>query len=132
MTSGWGNNTNLEAALIMILNKGIEYGVSPDEMPENLIIISDMEIDQCTDKSWNFYDGIERMFWKHGYKIPNVVFWNVCSRHNTFLADSKRKGVQLISGSAISSFKHLIENINSTPIQLMEKVIGSDRYSGIR
>ena len=131
--SNWGMNTDLEAALLKILDVAIENKCSQEEMPKSLIIISDMEIDGCTDQKHGeqFYDYVSRVYEERGYKIPNVVFWNVDSRHDIFLADKSRKGVQLVSGQSASTFKHLIGCIDKTPVEMMYFVLNSERYQAI-
>lgn len=130
----WGGNTDLEKALLRILDVAIENRCSQEEMPKSLIIISDMEIDRCTSQNHreNFYDYVSRVYEDHGYKIPNVVFWNVDSRHDVFLADKDRKGVQLVSGQSASTFKNLIGYVDKTPVEMMYSVLNSERYQVIQ
>ena len=66
-----------------------------------------------------------------GYEIPNVVFWNVNSRQNLFLADGTRKGVQLCSGQSPSTFKMIMDNIGLLPAEMMDKIVNSERYQPI-
>lgn len=127
----WNNNTDLKAAFDLVLDIAVENHVSADEMPKSLIVISDMEIDNCGNKDWTFYDKMRAKFEKHGYEIPNIVFWNVESRNDVFHADKTRKGVQLCSGQSTSVFKQLMSCIGYTPVEMMEKVIGSERYDCI-
>jgi hypothetical protein len=129
-TNSWGSNTNLEKAFNNILDIAIKNHVSPDEMPKSLIIISDMEIDSCTG-SFMFYDSMRAKFAQYGYEIPNIVFWNVASRHDVFHADKTRKGVQLVSGQSATTFKQVMQCIGMTPTEAMHKVIDSERYSCI-
>ena len=68
----------------------------------------------------------------YGYEIPNIIFWNVNSRHDVFHADSKRKGVQLCSGQSTTVFKQVMSCIGMTPSEAMKSVINSDRYSCIK
>ena len=75
---------------------------------------------------------MEKRFADAGYQIPNVVFWNVNSRHDIFHADSTRKGLQLCSGQSITVFKQLLESIGFNPVEMMEKTINSERYEAIR
>ena len=132
--ANWQMNTDLEAALLKILDVAIENHCSQEEMPKSLIIISDMEIDCCTNQKHreNFYDYVSRVYEERGYKIPNVVFWNVNSRHDVFLADKNRKGVQLISGQSASTFKNLIGCVDKTPVEMMYEVLNSERYQAIQ
>ena len=130
----WGMNTDLEKALLKILDVAIENHCSQEEMPKSLIIISDMEIDEADGQKHreNFYDYVSRVYEEHGCKIPNVVFWNVNSRHDLFLADKNRKGVQLVSGQSASTFKNLIGCVDKTPVEMMYEVLNSDRYQAIQ
>lgn len=127
----WGCNTNLYSAFKKVLDIAIKNNVPQEEMVKSIIVISDMEIDEalrCKSK-WSFYDNMREMYMEHGYEIPNIVFWNVDSRNNVFHADSKRKGVQLCSGQSINTFKQLMGCIGLTPVEMMERVIDSERYS---
>ena len=83
------------------------------------------------DSDWLFYETMKKKFKRNGYTIPNVVFWNVDSRHNAFHADKKREGVQLLSGSAVTIFEHLDEGIGMTPVEMMRKIIEDERYACI-
>lgn len=127
----WRNNTDLKAAFDLVLEIAEKNNVPPDEMPKSLIVISDMEIDSCGNRGWTFYDKMKHKFEKHGYQIPNVIFWNVDSRHDVFHADKSRKGVQLCSGQSTTVFKQLMAYIGYTPVEMMEKVINSERYDPV-
>lgn len=128
----WEMSTNLAAAFRKILHIAINNNVPAEEMPKALIVVSDMEIDRCADDEWSFYDSVKKKFAANGYEMPNVIFWNVNSRHDVFHADSKRKGVQLFSGQSISTFKNVMDSVEMTPIQIMENVINSERYECIK
>lgn len=131
-TDDWGLNTDLESAFNKILNTAIENNVPGEEMVKSLIVISDMEIDAGCGRSWSFYDDMKENYSEHGYEIPNVVFWNVNSRHDVFHADKSRKGVQLVSGQASSTFTSLMNSIGLTPMEYMYSVINSERYQDIQ
>lgn len=129
--TAWSGNTNLKGAFVRILDIAVKNRVPKEEMPKSLIVISDMEIDYCGDRDWTFYDQMRARFEANGYTIPNIVFWNVNSRHDVFHADKTRKGVQLMSGQSATVFKQLMSMIGLTPMEAMMKVIGSDRYAPI-
>lgn len=138
----WGQSTNFEAAFKKILDIAVKGHVPPEEMVKSLIVISDMEFDAANgarynyhDRSfephWSFYDLMKAEFEAHGYEIPNIIFWNVNSHQEVFHADSEHKGVQLVSGHSASTFKQLMDSVGMTPVELMLKVIDSDRYRAI-
>jgi len=127
----WGANTNLELAFDKILDIAIKHNVPKDQMVKSLVIISDMEIDAASHSDMKFLDVMEMRYANHGYKLPNIVFWNVESRNNVFHADMNRKRVQLCSGHSTSTFKQLIKSIGKTPIEMMLETINDERYSPI-
>ena len=129
MNTSWMMNTDLQAAFMLILNTALKYKVPKDEMPSSLVIISDMEIDYCISDNWSFYDEMKERFEKAGYKIPNIVFWNVNSRNDTFHVDENRKGVQLASGQSTSVFATIVEGLS--PYEYMLNVLNSPRYDCI-
>lgn len=131
MRAPWGNNTNLKAAFDKVLEIAVDAKIPQDEMPKAIIIISDMEIDYCGNREWGFYDKMAAKFAKKGYIIPNIIFWNVNSRHDVFHADKSRKGVQLASGQSVTVFKQILENLGYNPVEAMENVINSERYECI-
>ena len=127
----WANNTNLEAAFHNVLVTAVRNHVPAKEMPKPLIVISDMEIDYCGDRNWTFYDMMSRRFREYGYQIPNIVFWNVASRHDVFHADRNRTGVQLVSGQSAAVFRQVMQCVGFTPVEAMERIINSERYAAI-
>ena len=134
--SDWGGSTNLEAAFDLVLDLGIKNHVPQSEMPKAIIVVTDMEIDDGwmqrePSSSWLFYDEMEKRFADVGYKIPNVIFWNVASRNDVFHADANRKGVQLVSGHSTNTFKILLKCLDMTPTEMMLEVLNSERYAPI-
>lgn len=132
--SDWGGSTNCEAAFKNVLDIATKNHIPASEMVKSIVIISDMEFNHCDssygygDDSWTFYDKMKAEYAAHGYEIPNVIFWNVNSRNDVFHADSTKKGVQLVSGQSASTFKNLVGCIGFTPLEMMRKVIDSERY----
>ena len=131
-TSRWAMNTDLHAAFMRILDLAVKNHTPAEDMVKTIIVISDMEIDQCGNRNWSFYDKMREKYRKAGYEIPNVIFWNVNSRHDVFHADGTRKGVQLCSGQSAATFKQLLSCIGLTPLEAMRKVIECERYEAIR
>lgn len=127
----WDGNTDLEAALEKILDVAVKNKIPRNEMVKSLVIVSDMEIDQCTNERQNFYLDMRDRYAAAGYDIPNIVFWNVESRHDIFHADANQAGVQLCSGQSTSVFKTLMGSIGLNAIEYMEKVLNGDRYKFI-
>lgn len=124
-------NTNLEAVFDLILNTAVKHSVPQNELPAKLIIISDMEFDSCVDhaSAVNFKNA-EKKYVSHGYKLPQIVFWNVASRHSQQPVTQNEQGVALISGATPRIFNMIAGGI-LTPYTFMMEVLGSERYAKI-
>ena len=129
--ANWDNNTDLKAAFERVLEIAEKHNTPQEEMPKAIVVISDMEIDCCGNREWSFYDKMANKFRKAGYVIPNIIFWNVNSRHDVFHADHDRKGVQLASGQSVTVFKQILQNLGYNPVEAMENTINSERYDCI-
>lgn len=124
-------NTNLEAVFDLILNAAVKNNVPQNELPAKLIIISDMEFDSCVDhaSAVNFKNA-EKKYVSHGYKLPQIIFWNVASRHRQQPVTQNEQGVALISGATPRLFSMVAGGILS-PYTFMMEVLGSERYAKI-
>ena len=135
LNTDWGYTTNLEAAFETLLDICISHNVPADEMPDELIIISDMQINcvQGIDKDtrMTFYDKMSKLYADAGYKIPHVVFWNVNASNATFHASGNVAGVHMVSGYSPNILKHVLESIGTTAYDLMMNVVNSERYMDI-
>ena len=129
--SEWGMNTNIEAAFLAILKVAIETETKPEDMPKSLIIITDMEFDQASRNQKPLFNEMQEYFKEAGYEMPNVVFWNVDSKKDTYNAKADEPRVQLVSGRSTSTFKNLIEGLNKTPYEMMIQALSSKRYDPI-
>ena len=126
----WGMNTNLELALIEVLNEAKKYDVPQAEMPEILLIMSDMQFDRCVRNGNNTaMEMIKREYTNAGYQVPNVVFWNLNASSNVPVAATET-GTALVSGFSPAIVKSVLSaNMNDfTPIGIMKATIMNPRY----
>ena len=142
----WGNNTNIEAAFDLVLKTLINGKVSPEDAPKALIIISDMQFDECNglystkndfekDEYGNFKltftAKMQEKFKKAGYELPQLIYWNVDSKTTAFHAAKSDSGVTLVSGFSVNVLTQVFENIGKSPYEAMMATISSERYSKI-
>ena len=78
-------NTNIKAVFELILETAIRYHMGQEEIPKQVLIVSDMEFDgACTSRpTETLFQTINRMFVQAGYNMPKLIFWNVHSLTNT-------------------------------------------------
>ena len=124
-------DTNLESVFDLILNAAVRNNVKQEELPERLIIISDMEFNSCiTNASVTNYENARRKYEDAGYKLPGIVFWNVASRNRQVPVTTNDEGTILVSGATPRLFQMVIEGVLS-PYSFMMKTLNNRRYEGI-
>ena len=127
----WGMSTNLQATFDLILNSAVRESLPENEMPTKLLIISDMEFNSATYHSGTNLDSIKAMYSDAGYKMPEIVFWNVNGRLGNVPASSKDSGIGLVSGFSPSILKSVLQGEIYSPEQLMLDTVDTARYSCI-
>ena len=141
-------NTNIEAVFNLILTTAVNNRMRQEDMPQNVLIISDMEFDTCAtcgerSDHWcpvarptaRLFDVIRQKYETAGYKLPRLVFWNVDSRTGTIPVKENDLGVALVSGFSqnvasmvmsgkLDPYECLMETLNSERYQPVEKALG--------
>ena len=123
-----GYNTNLEAAFDAILSTAVRTKCPQADLPKALVIISDMEIDYWDGGSLTFTEEMRKRFAEAGYEMPKLVYWNVDSRKDTFLASKNDPNAILVSGQSASTFKNLIKGIDLSAYEIMVETLNDPRY----
>ena len=142
--SDWGMNTDLGAVFKLILNAAVKSKVDQKDMPTKILILSDMEFDSCVtvnskSTSGRFSSGgsavsvsamefIEAEYAAAGYKIPQVVFWNLNARAGNSPVTYNKTGTALVSGFSPSIVKSVLGGEEMTPISIMLKTVMVQRY----
>ena len=131
-------NTNIQATFDLL--KKIALNSNPEDIPEVITIISDMEIDSMTGRGWGGMtphwtektamtemEKIKASWEADGLKCPRLVYWNVDARNNTIL--DAGPDVSFVSGFSPMIFKQILTG--ETGYSLMEKTLMSERYSQV-
>ena len=126
-------NTNISAVFKLILDAAVENNVPQEEMPQRIYIISDMEFDYCIEggNSMTMFEAMRNKFLKEGYKLPDVIFWNVCSHGNNIPVNFSETGAALVSGFSPIIF-NMVMGEEISPEYIMNKIILSERYEKIK
>lgn len=126
------SNTNLEAVFDLILKTAKDHNMKQEDIPSQILIVSDMEFDGATTNrnTGNVIESAQRKFEGAGYKLPKLVFWNVCSRTNTIPCKHNENGVLLVSGFSVNVLK-MVMNGETDPYKALLKELNSERYTNI-
>lgn len=140
-------NTNIEAVFDLVLLTALQNKMKQEELPKNLLILSDMEFDHCATcnnavygvKSRNLYYGInyspspklfaviKQKYEAAGYQLPRMIFWNIDSSTGTIPVKENNLGVALVSGFSPSIVKMVLSN-NLDPYECLLEQVNSERY----
>jgi hypothetical protein len=143
-SADWGMSTNLEATFKLILNQATKHKLSQDEMPNKILILSDMEFNAATNSRGGWYSReektewnptaqqmIEKMYVDAGYKMPQIVYWNIQSRNGGVPVAFDTQGTALVSGFSPAIMTSLLGGDIQSPQQIMDKTILSERYAPV-
>jgi hypothetical protein len=129
------SNTNIQAVFEMILDVAKKEKLKQNDMPSAIVIISDMEFDvaQGVRNGKKLYiDIVDDMYKSAGYERPNLIFWNVDSRQDTYHVDKNDTGAILVSGQSPTTFGKIIGTLNGkTPVDFMLGVLNDKRYEDV-
>lgn len=140
-------NTNIEAVFNLILTTAINNRMAQEDLPQNILIISDMEFDACatsgqpkTQRGWYYssltrptsrlFDEIAERYKSAGYKLPRLVFWNVNSRTGTIPVKENDLGVALVSGFSVNIVKMVMSG-KLDPYECLLETLNTERYEPI-
>ena len=134
------DNTNLDAVFALLKETALKTpGV---KLPERIIVISDMEIDEGTECYWSRgqhrtwtskntqtnMEAIREEWAEAGLTLPKLVYWNVCARNNIILDGGN--DVSFVSGASPVLFEQICKGVTGWELCL-DKLL-SERYSNIK
>ena len=127
------SNTDIEKVFMLILRTAINAEMKQSDLPNRILIVSDMEFDTATNQTKCMY-GMKALFneladryAKYGYKLPKLVFWNVNSRTKTIPMTENEMGVVLVSGFSPNIMSMVMSDQTDPWLALKEK-LDSNRY----
>ena len=122
-------STNIEAVFDLILRTAISNNMSQEDVPKNILILSDMEFNNAVSGRPNqtLFDTIANKFAEHGYKMPRLVFWNILSRTGTIPVKENDLGVALVSGFSVNVAKMVMSG-KTDPFECLLETLNSERY----
>ena len=127
-------NTNIETAFDMILRTAIQNHVPQEDMPQNIIVISDMEFDRARDYHYGnntstLMEGIAQKWKAYGYTMPHLIYWNVDAKSENIPMLGKG-AISYVSGFSPSIFQTIMTA--KTGFDLMMECLNQTRYAVIK
>jgi hypothetical protein len=118
----YAGSTNVADAVELILRAGKSFRATADEMPNMLLIISDMQFDSGSSTDKTVIEKALDRWVEAGYNKPTVVYWDTSGRANT-QAESTTDNVALVSGFSPSILKAILQADDFSPMAVMDKAL---------
>lgn len=134
-------NTDIQAVFRLLLDMAVSHQVPAEQIPKQVLIISDMEFDEATydyeesehrgafDKT--LFEAISEEFTQAGYPMPRLIFWNVCGRSNTIPTVKGDQGVCLLSGFSQNAVKVAAHKEIQDPYESLIRMLDAPRYEPV-
>ena len=127
------DDTNIEAVFDLLLNTAIKNKCTSDDIPQNIIVISDMEFDsgsrQRRGDMETLMESIAKRWAEAGYCLPHMIYWNVNARSNN-IAQLGNGPISYVSGMSPTIFQTILSGKSGK--DLMFEALDAERYSVIR
>lgn len=137
------DNTNIEATFDMLLRTALHSKCKQEDLPEKIIIISDLQFDAARGTRWwgspgpvrnsteTLMESIEKKWNVSGYKMPELVFWNVnASTTGGNIPMEMKDGITFVSGMSASIFEALCSG--KSALDFVLDILNSERYAVIK
>ena len=115
-------STNISLALDRILDSAQMFGASNDQIPNMLLIISDMQFDQGAVSDHTSVEASMKKWAAAGYDVPTIVYWNTAG-YTGSPAKVHSKNVCLVSGFSPSILEAILSGNNVDPMGVLEAAI---------
>lgn len=135
-------NTNIEAVFDLLLAMAVKKQVPKEEIPKQVLIISDMEFDAAQKPMYvprkssqrrnpfglTLFQTIEKKYNVAGYEMPRLIFWNVLGRSDTIPLHENTNGISLISGFSQNAIKIAAQKDAKDPYNSLIQTLDQPRY----
>lgn len=126
----WGMSTNIEAVFDLIIDHAIKHNVPKEDMPQSILILSDMQFDSCAQNK-TVSKTVKNKFVNAGYDVPQLIFWTLSARYANQPVKFDTDKTALVSGYSPASLKAIfnVDLDRFTPENVMIETLNIDRYS---
>lgn len=132
--ASWGGSTDLRAAFRLVLDHAKRYNVPAEDMPKNLIVLTDMEFNPGRGYGYHqtsTFEDVAAEFQAAGYELPTIVFWNMSKQGKSTPVRYDQKGAVLVSGLSPAIMTTVLSG-EATPVAAMLRAVNVPRYDAAR
>lgn len=132
--ANWGMSTDVQKAFDMMLNSAKRANVAANEMPNMIIILSDMEFNPSySARGFNTtaYKAIKSRYEAAGYEVPKLVWWNLSTRNRggNSPVQMNDDGTCMVSGFSPAIMKSVLSATEFSPYSVMLEAVMVEKYA---
>lgn len=136
------SNTDMYKVMKLVLDAAVNNRLKQEDMPSNIIIVSDMQFDgrafnnsyyYGAGHNWNktLFEEISAEYNKYGYKLPRIIFWNLDAYNRTAIPmQDNELGLVLCSGYSVQTLKMVMSN-ELDPLKVLLEQVNNPRYDAV-
>ncbi len=125
------SGTDLHKVMKCLLSFAKENNLSNEDMPEALLIFSDMQFNSDSSGlrfNETAHQMIMREFQETGYNIPRIVYWNL-KMNKAMPVQNDKRGVTVLSGFSPALLKQSLASALETPADAFTRMLYDERYN---
>lgn len=126
--ANWDMSTNIDSAFNLVLNTAKKHKIKQVDMPNIVLIISDMQFD-ATARNKPHLESLESRYLHEGYEMPHIVYWNV--RASIGQPAQNGEHVTLVSGFSPQVLKQVFNVVNGKSTDIVDTIVMNERYDAI-
>ena len=120
--------TDFEKAYMAILEVAVRDHLADEDLPETVLVITDMEFN-CVSTNETHMDTIKKQFEAAGYKVPELVFWNLNQRSDGFGITEDMPKCAMLSGFSPAVLATVFGDGPIDPVSVMLRTVAVPRYN---
>ena len=119
-----GYDSNIHKVIDMILNTAKIYNITKDNMLDKLIVFTNMQFEKKYGETLGtLMNLVKTKFLKSGYRVPQIIFWNLKTTPTSTPIKAYDMDVALLSGFSENLLETVLDNKIVNPTLVFKKNI---------
>lgn len=131
LRADWGRSTNIQKVFDLILQKASNAHIPSNQMPQRIIILSDMQFNSADDNYTTNHQAIKDKYTTTGYNMPQIIYWNLRGNTDDVPVKYGENGVILLGGFSVSVLNVLLCGDIPDMWGVVRLILDNERYARV-